>query len=178
MMKMKKSKMERVPGHSSVLHSSVSSRSGQEAPAFFASLITSRPLFLVPPPQVTLHLPHGFQSPTLQSTGNVKLWWEIKEPTFAKVATMIASHFQITMDCGARALSRMLLVMMMIFLTLGFPFELDRDYQLQRRQQQGWLQWWRGICDFFPTFQFFARFFPHSCTEAPENKKDFTCSVK
>ena len=36
---------------------------------------------------------------------------------------MIASHFQITTDCGARALSRMLLVMMMIFLTLGFPFD-------------------------------------------------------
>ena len=70
--------MERVPGHSSVLHTSVSSRSGQEAPASFASLITSRPLFLLPPPQVRLHLPQGFQSPTLQSTGNVKLWWEIK----------------------------------------------------------------------------------------------------
>ena len=98
-----KSKMERLPGHSSVLHASVSSRSGQEAPASFASLITSRPLFLLPPPQVTLHLPQGFQSPTLQSTGNVKLWWEIKEQIFAIIATMIALHFQITPDCGAHA---------------------------------------------------------------------------
>ena len=40
------------------------------------------------------------------------------------IATVIASHFQVTTDCGARALSMMLLVMkmMMIFPTLGFPF--------------------------------------------------------
>ena len=40
------------------------------------------------------------------------------------MATMIALHFQITVDCGARALSMMLL-MMMISPTRGFPFLLD-----------------------------------------------------
>ena len=60
--------MERLPGHSSVLHHSISFRFGQEAPASFASLITSRVLVLVPMPQVALHSPHADQSPTLQST--------------------------------------------------------------------------------------------------------------
>ena len=61
--------------HWSVLHTSVSSRvSGQEAPPFSGAPMTSLALVLVPPPQVALHSPHGFHSPTLQSTRNVKPW--------------------------------------------------------------------------------------------------------
>ena len=60
--------METVLGHSSVLHTSISSRYGHEAPAWFAFLITSRVLVMVPPPQVALQSPHNDQSPTLQST--------------------------------------------------------------------------------------------------------------
>ena len=67
-MKIKKTRIERLPGHSLVLHHSISFRFGQEAPASFASLITSRVLVLVPMPQVALHSPHADQSPTLQST--------------------------------------------------------------------------------------------------------------
>ena len=63
-----KSKGRGLPGLSSVLQILVSSRSGHAAPASFASLITSRDLRLVPPPQVTLQSPHADQSPTLQST--------------------------------------------------------------------------------------------------------------
>ena len=62
--------MERVPGHSSVLHKSVSSSTEHAAPPFFASWMTSRVLVLLPPPQVTLQSPHADQSPTLQSTGD------------------------------------------------------------------------------------------------------------
>ena len=66
----------RVPaGHWLVLQGIVSSRAGHVSPPFFGSSMTSRALILVPPPQVTLHSPHGFQSPTLQST---------KYPQFSK----------------------------------------------------------------------------------------------
>ena len=61
---------ERLPSHWSVLHGSVNSRTGHAAPPFSGSSTTSLALVLVPPSQVALHSPHGFQSPTLQSTGN------------------------------------------------------------------------------------------------------------
>merc|ERR1719507_1238084 len=57
-------------GHWSVLQTVVSSNAGHKAPPFSGSSMTSRALHLVPPPQVKLHSPHGFQSPTLQSTGH------------------------------------------------------------------------------------------------------------
>ena len=56
------------PLHLSVLHTSDSSRLGHLFPSSIASLITSLPLVLVPPPQVTLQSFQAFQSPTLQST--------------------------------------------------------------------------------------------------------------
>ena len=66
------------PGHWSVLQAIVSSRAGHVSPPHSGSTMTSRSIVLVPPPQVTLHSPHGFQSPTSQSTGNVKPWWKGK----------------------------------------------------------------------------------------------------
>ena len=63
----------RVPSHWSVLHVSVSSRSGHKAPPFSGSWTTSLALVLVPPSQVTLHPPQVFHSPTLQSTRNQQL---------------------------------------------------------------------------------------------------------
>ena len=68
----------RAPGHPSVLQTIVSTRAGHVAPPFSGCSMTSRALVLVPPSQVALHSPHRFQSPTLQSTGNVKPWWKGK----------------------------------------------------------------------------------------------------
>ena len=61
------------PGHDwGTLQPIVSFRAGQGSPPYLAYLTTSLILFLVPPsPQLTLHLPHAFQSLTLQSTGNL-----------------------------------------------------------------------------------------------------------
>ena len=60
------------PGHDwGTLQPIVSFRAGQGSPPYLAYLTTSLILFLVPPsPQLTLHLPHAFQSLTLQSTKN------------------------------------------------------------------------------------------------------------
>ena len=60
------------PGHDwRLLQPIVSFRAPQGSPPYLAYLTTSLILFLVPPsPQLTLHLPHGFQSLTLQSTKN------------------------------------------------------------------------------------------------------------
>ena len=80
--------MKKEPGHPPLLQTIVSSRAGHKAPPFSGFTLTSRSLILVPPLQVALHLPHGFQSPTLQSTGNVKLWWGIQEQIFVMMATM------------------------------------------------------------------------------------------
>ena len=57
-----------IPLHWSVLHISVSSRSGQAAPPFCGSSTTSLVLVLVPPLQVALQSPQAVQSPTWQST--------------------------------------------------------------------------------------------------------------
>ena len=66
-----------VPGHWSVLQTIICSKFGHASPPFSGSSMTSLALVLSPPLQVALHLPHGFQSPTLQSTGNLKLWWDL-----------------------------------------------------------------------------------------------------
>ena len=71
--------MRKEPGHPSVLQAIVSSKAGHEAPPFSGSLMTSRPLVLVPLLQVALHFPHGFQLPTLQST---------EDPQFSKDVIM------------------------------------------------------------------------------------------
>ena len=78
-----------IPPHLSALHTSISSRFGHKAPPCCGSWRTCLDLVLVPPPQVTVHSPHADQSSTLQSTGNVKLWWHIQEWIFAMIATMI-----------------------------------------------------------------------------------------
>ena len=67
--------MRSEPGHSSVLHTIVSSRAGHVVPPCFGCWMTSRVLVLVPPPQVRLQSPHGDQSSTLQST---------EDPQFSK----------------------------------------------------------------------------------------------
>ena len=84
--------MKKEPGHPPLLQTIVSSRAGHKAPPFSGFTLTSRSLILVPPLQVALHLPHGFQSPTLQSTRYPKLVkmkrWE--EGTWA--SPRIAGH--------------------------------------------------------------------------------------
>ena len=66
-------KLRKEPGHPAVLQTIVSSKSGHVAPPFSECWMTSRALVLVPPLQVTLQSPQGFQSPTSQSTENPHL---------------------------------------------------------------------------------------------------------
>ena len=62
-----------IPGQASTLHDSDSLRLGHSSPPPSLGVVTALVLFLVPPPQELLHMPHGIQPDTAQSTENHEL---------------------------------------------------------------------------------------------------------